>query len=331
MSVIAMKDLLEAGVHFGHRTHRWNPKMRRFIFTERSGIHIIDLQQTLQQTESGYERVRDTVAKGGTVLFVGTKRQAEVVIRQEAERCGMPYVNLRWLGGTLTNWLTIRKRIQHLLTLERRWDAGEFATLIKKEQLEIQREIEKLNRRIGGLKTMKDLPDMVFVVDTIAEDLAVKEARKLNIPIIAMVDTNCNPDPIEHIIPSNDDAIRAVKLIVSTIANAAAEGSQTREITQADSGTITEAEKSDMEQYLGPSTLAKLQVEEEAAEATADTTADASAAAATDATADAAAKADEKAVADAAEANPKAEASPETEAASETEPKPETVAETDKS
>jgi len=243
----------------------------------------------------------------------------------------MPYVNLRWLGGTLTNWLTIRKRIQHLLTLERRWDAGEFATLIKKEQLEIQREIEKLNRRIGGLKTMKDLPDMVFVVDTIAEDLAVKEARKLNIPIIAMVDTNCNPDPIEHIIPSNDDAIRAVKLIVSTIANAAAEGSQTREITQADSGTITEAEKSDMEQYLGPSTLAKLQVEEEAAEATADTTADASAAAATDATADAAAKADEKAVADAAEANPKAEASPETEAASETEPKPETVAETDKS
>jgi len=187
MSVIAMKDLLEAGVHFGHRTHRWNPKMRRFIFTERSGIHIIDLQQTLQQTESGYERVRDTVAKGGTVLFVGTKRQAEVVIRQEAERCGMPYVNLRWLGGTLTNWLTIRKRIQHLLTLERRWDAGEFATLIKKEQLEIQREIEKLNRRIGGLKTMKDLPDMVFVVDTIAEDLAVKEARKLNIPIIALV------------------------------------------------------------------------------------------------------------------------------------------------
>lgn len=315
MSVIAMKDLLEAGVHFGHRTHRWNPKMRRFIFTERSGIHIIDLQQTLQQTESGYERVRDTVAKGGTVLFVGTKRQAEVVIRQEAERCGMPYVNLRWLGGTLTNWTTIRKRIQHLLTLERRWDAGEFATLIKKEQLEIQREIDKLNRRIGGLKTMKDLPDMIFIVDTMSEDLAVKEARKLNIPIIAMVDTNCNPDPIEHIIPSNDDAIRAVKLIVSTIANAAAEGGQTREITQADSGTVTEAEKSEMERYLGPSTLAKLQVDEGAEEAIGATpAADAtvSDAATADATAaDATAKDNEAATADAAEAEPKTEPTPE--------------------
>ena len=267
MSVIAMKDLLEAGVHFGHRTHRWNPKMRRFIFTERSGIHIIDLQQTLQQTEAAYERVRETAAKGGTVLFVGTKRQAEIVVKEEAERCGMPYVNLRWLGGTLTNWTTIRKRIQHLLTLERRWDAGEFVSLIKKEQLEIQREIEKLNRRIGGLKTLKDLPDLIFIVDIMTEDLAVKEARKLNIPIVAMVDTNSNPDPVEIIIPSNDDAIRAVKLVVSTIANAAAEGNQTREITQADSGTVTEAEKSDMERYLGPSTLAKLQTEDEPAAA----------------------------------------------------------------
>jgi len=270
MSVIAMKDLLEAGVHFGHRTHRWNPKMRRFIFTERSGIHIIDLQQTLQQTEAAYERVRETAAKGGTVLFVGTKRQAEIVVKEEAERCGMPYVNLRWLGGTLTNWTTIRKRIQHLLTLERRWDAGEFVSLIKKEQLEIQREIEKLNRRIGGLKTLKDLPDLIFIVDIMTEDLAVKEARKLNIPIVAMVDTNSNPDPVEIIIPSNDDAIRAVKLVVSTIANAAAEGNQTREITQADSGTVTEAEKSDMERYLGPSTLAKLQTEDEPAAAAED-------------------------------------------------------------
>lgn len=267
MSVIAMKDLLEAGVHFGHRTHRWNPKMRKYIFTERSGIHIIDLQQTLQQTEAAYERIRDVAAKGGTVLFVGTKRQAEVVVRQEAERCGMPYVNLRWLGGTLTNWATIRKRIQHLLTLERRWNAGEFVSLIKKEQLDIQREIEKLNRRLGGLKTLKDLPDLIFIVDIMTEDLAVREAQKLNIPIIAMVDTNCNPDPVDVIIPSNDDAIRAVKLIVSTIANAAAEGNQTREITQADSGTVTEEELGQMEQYLGPSTLAKLNVEDEEAAA----------------------------------------------------------------
>ena len=271
MAVIAMKDLLESGAHFGHRTHRWNPKMRSFIFTERSGIHIIDLHQTLQQTEAAYERVRETVAKGGSVLFVGTKRQAELVVKEEAERCGMPYVNLRWLGGTLTNWTTIRKRIQHLLTLERRWDAGEFVNLIKKEQLEIQREMDKLNRRIGGLKTLKDLPDLIFVVDITSEDLAIKEARKLNIPIVAMVDTDSNPDPVEIVIPSNDDAIRSIKLIVSAIANAAAEGNQTREITQADSGTITEAEKSDMKQYLGPSTLAKLQVEDDAPEAVAPT------------------------------------------------------------
>lgn len=301
MSVIAMKDLLEAGVHFGHRTHRWNPKMRRYIFTERSGIHIIDLQQTLQQTEAAYERIRDTVAKGGNVLFVGTKRQAEVVVRQEAERCGMPYVNVRWLGGTLTNWSTIRQRIQHLLTLERRWNGGEFVNLIKKEQLDIQREIEKLNRRLGGLKTLKDLPDLIFIVDIMAEDLAVREAQKLNIPIIAMVDTNANPDPVDIIIPSNDDAIRAVKLIVSTIANAAAEGNQTREITQADSGTVTEAELDEMEQYLGPSTLAKLNVEEEEAAQAAAAEGDAAEAAAPNAEAapEVEAKTEEESVAEA--------------------------------
>ena len=220
MSVITMKQLLEAGVHFGHRTRRWNPKMRPYIFTERSGIHIIDLQQTMLRIEEYYNMVRDLVVDGGTILFVGTKRQAQATVKAEADRCGMPYINQRWLGGTLTNWVTIRQRIEHLLRLERRWDAGEFRGLTKMEQLSITREIEKLNRRIGGLKIMKQPPDLIFIVDSHTEDLAVKEANKLGIPMLAMVDTNSNPDPIDYIIPSNDDAIRSVKLIVSVIANA---------------------------------------------------------------------------------------------------------------
>ena len=263
MSVVSMKALLEAGVHFGHRTRRWNPKMRPYIFTERSGIHIIDLQQTMLRLNDYYNMVRDVVADGGIVLFVGTKRQAQAAIEQEAERAGMPYINQRWLGGTLTNWQTIKQRIDYLLTLERRIDGGEFRNLSKKEQLSIDREVEKLNRRIGGLKTMSRLPDLVFIVDTHMEDLAVKEANKLDISILGMVDTNSDPDPIEYVIPSNDDAIRAVKLIVSIIANAAVEGRSIREVDLADTGQVSDAELAEMEQYLGPSTLAKLQTAED--------------------------------------------------------------------
>jgi small subunit ribosomal protein S2 len=253
-----MKDLLEAGVHFGHRTRRWNPKMRPYIFTERSGIHIIDLQQTLQHLNDYAAMVRDVIAKGGTVLFVGTKRQAQATVRQEADRCGMPYINQRWLGGTLTNWVTIKQRIDYLLQMERRVDAGEFRTLSKKEQLDIEREIEKLNKRIGGLKTLRRLPEMIFIVDINTEDLAVMEANKLKIPTIAMVDTNSNPDLVDYVIPSNDDAIRAVKLIVSVIADAVDEGLRIREVDMADTGQVSKAELASMEQYLGPSTLAKL-------------------------------------------------------------------------
>jgi len=258
-----MKELLEAGVHFGHRTRRWNPKMRPFIFTERSGIHIIDLQQTMQKLEESAGVIRNIVAKGGNILFVGTKRQAQATVQQEADRCGMPYVNQRWLGGTLTNWITIRQRIDYLLQMERRMDAGEFRTLSKKERLSIQRELDKLNHRIGGLKTMTRPPNMVFIVDTIVEDLAVLEANKLKIPIIAMTDTNSNPDPIDYAIPSNDDAIRAVKLIVSVIADAAEEGQRIREVQMADTGQVSRSDLAEMERYLGPSTLAKLKGKEE--------------------------------------------------------------------
>jgi small subunit ribosomal protein S2 len=257
-AAVTMRQLLEAGVHFGHRTRRWNPKMRPYIFTERSGIHIIDLHQTMTRLNQYYDMVRNIVAEGGTILFVGTKRQAQASIQQEAERCGMPFINQRWLGGTLTNWQTIKLRIDHLNSLERRMDAGEFRALTKKEQLEVEREITKLNRRIGGIKTMKRLPEALFIVDTRREELAVKEANKLEVPLLAMVDTNCNPEPIDFVIPSNDDAIRAVKLITSVIADAAEEGRRIREVDLADTGQVSDAEMADMEQYLGPSTLAKL-------------------------------------------------------------------------
>jgi small subunit ribosomal protein S2 len=259
MANVTMKQLLEAGVHFGHRTRRWNPKMRPYIFTERSGIHIIDLQQTVQSLAKSTAVVRERVAKGGTVLFVGTKRQAQATVESEALRCGMPYINQRWLGGTLTNWVTIRQRIQYLLQLERRMDAGEFRNLPKKERLTLQREVEKLNRRIGGLKTMRSLPDMLFIVDTNVEELAVSEANKVHIPIIGMVDTNSNPELISHVIPTNDDAIRAIKLIVGAIADAAEEGMRIREVEMAETGQVSREDLAEMEQYLGPSVLAKLQ------------------------------------------------------------------------
>jgi len=256
---VSMKELLEAGVHFGHRTRRWNPKMRPYIFTERSGIHIIDLQQTMTQLNEIARMVTNVVAKGGTVLFVGTKRQAQATVKAEAERVNMPYVNERWLGGTLTNWGTIRQRIDYLLQTERKMDAGDFSQYVKKERLGIQRDVEKLNRRIGGMKVMRKLPDLIFVVDTSLEDLAVTEANRLKIPIVGMVDTNADPTPIDYVIPSNDDAIRAVKLIVSVIANAVEEGLRIREVNQVDIGQVSKDDLADMEQYLGPSTLAKLQ------------------------------------------------------------------------
>jgi small subunit ribosomal protein S2 len=253
-----MKELLEAGVHFGHRTRRWNPRMRPYIFTERSGIHIIDLQQTMIQINSVCDHIRQTVARGGTILFVGTKRQAQATVKAEAERCQMPYVNERWLGGTLTNWQTIRERITYLLDTERKMDAGEYKNYSKKERLVIQNEIDKLNRRIGGLKTMRKLPELIFIVDTSLEDLAVTESRRLAIPIVGMVDTNADPAPIDYVIAANDDAIRSVKLIVSVIADAVEEGLRIRETEMVDVGQVGRDDMVDMEQYLGPSTLAKL-------------------------------------------------------------------------
>jgi small subunit ribosomal protein S2 len=229
MPVVTMKALLESGVHFGHRTRRWDPRMRSFIFTERNGIHIIDLQQTLTLLDKSYELVRDTVSKGGVVLFVGTKKQAAENLGEEAERCGMPYVNKRWLGGTLTNFRTIRQRMDYMVQLEAERERGEFARLSKKEALLKERELEKLYQRFGGIRTMRDLPSALFIVDVKREEIAVKEANRLQIPIMAMVDSNCDPTPIDYIIPSNDDAIRAIKLITSKIADAVLEGRQMRE------------------------------------------------------------------------------------------------------
>lgn len=259
--VTTMKALLEAGVHFGHRTPRWNPKMRPYIFTERNGIHIIDLQQTIRFIDQAYKIVVDLVANGGTVLFVGTKRQAQDTIEEEAKKCQMPYVNERWLGGTLTNWRTIRQRIDYLLDLEKRQSRGEFLRLVKKEALSKEKEIDRLNKRLGGLKAMTRLPNLVFIADIRRESIAVRESTILGIPIMAMVDTNCDPDPVEHIIPSNDDAIRAIRLITSIISNAAQEGMSIRMAEEAERDEVEADTEGDIERYLGPSTLAKLQTD----------------------------------------------------------------------
>jgi len=266
MAVVSMKALLETGVHFGHRTRRWNPKMKPYIFTERNGIHIIDLQQTLGMIEDAYNVVRDTVAEGGSVLFVGTKRQAQDTIATESARAGQPYVNERWLGGTLTNWKTIRQRIDYLKRLEQRRDEGDFDLLKKRERLRVEREITKLNMRLGGIREMGTLPDMLFVVDINHEETAVREAAILNIPIIALVDTNCNPDPIDFLIPSNDDAIRAIKLIVGKMIDAAIEGKAVRQESMDEEVTDVSSYGSgfdgmddvDDEVLLGESTLAKM-------------------------------------------------------------------------
>lgn len=221
---VTMKQLLEAGVHFGHQTRRWNPKMEKFIFTERNGIHIIDLQQTVTRLDFAINFVRDLVAEGHDVLIVGTKKQARDTVFQEATRAGLPYVNTRWLGGTLTNWRTIQGRIKHLRDLEDRVERGEFLRRPKKEQLDISNEIERLNRFFGGIKNMERPPAAVFIIDTVKESIAVAECDRLGIPIVSLVDSNCDPDPITHPIPSNDDAIRAIKLILGKICDGAVEG-----------------------------------------------------------------------------------------------------------
>ncbi|HHJ07533.1 MAG TPA: 30S ribosomal protein S2 [Anaerolineae bacterium] len=262
--VTPMKSLLESGVHFGHRTPRWNPKMRQYIFTQRNGIHIIDLQQTIRFIDKAYRLVVETVANGGVVLFVGTKRQAQDSVQEEAVRCGMPYVNQRWLGGTLTNWRTIKERIDYLLKLEKQQARGEFMRLVKKEALSKEKEIARLNKRLGGLKEMTRLPNLLFITDIRREDIAVKEANVLGIPILAMVDTNCNPDPIDYIIPSNDDAIRAIRLITSKMADAVLEGKAILEAGEAEADEAEAAGDEDMSRYLGPSTMAKLKAAEEA-------------------------------------------------------------------
>lgn len=236
-----MKQLLEAGVHFGHQTRRWNPKMRQFIFTERNGIHIIDLQQTVTRLDSAINFIRDVVAGGSEVLVIGTKKQARETVEMEATRAGMPYVNNRWLGGTLTNFRTIQSRIKHLQTLESSMARGDYSRLTKKEQLDISNEIERMNRYFGGIKQLERLPAAVFIIDTVKEAIAVAECSRLNIPIVSLVDTNCDPDPVAYPIPSNDDAIRAIKLILGKVADAAIEGRAARE-SGAGAGTGVSAE-----------------------------------------------------------------------------------------
>ena len=245
MSVISMKQLLEAGVHFGHQTRRWNPKMKKFIFTERNGIYIIDLQKTVKKLDEAYNFVRDLAANGGTVLFVGTKKQAQDSVRDEATRSGMYFVNQRWLGGTLTNFSTIRKRVRRLKDIERMEEDGTFEVLPKKEVVDLLKEKDRLVKFLGGIKEMDRLPDALFVIDPRKERIAIAEARKLNIPIIAMVDTNCDPDEIDYVIPANDDAIRAVKLLTSKMADAIIEVKQGEESEEVSEQAETEQQEAE--------------------------------------------------------------------------------------
>ncbi len=265
MPVVPMKALLETGVHFGHRTKRWNPKMKPYIFTERNGVHIIDLQQTIVAIDNAYAMIRDLVAGGGVVLFIGTKRQAQEPIMTQATRAGQPYVIERFLGGTLTNWRTIKSRLDRLAELEAMKERGEFERFTKKEALLRDREIARLNHRLGGMKTLRRLPDALFIVDVSREANAIREANKLDIPVIAMVDTNCDPDGVDYVIPSNDDAIRAIKLIVEAMANAALEGLELRKGN--DTTEIAEGQDVGARQ-IGEETLSKiragdLKIEEE--------------------------------------------------------------------
>ena len=248
MSVISMKQLLEAGVHFGHQTRRWNPKMREYIFTERNGIYIIDLQKTVKKIDEAYNFVRDVAMDNGTVLFVGTKKQAQESIEQEAKRCEMFYVNQRWLGGLLTNFKTIQSRIAKLREIERMEEDGSFDLLPKKEVVKLKYIQDKLEKNLGGIKEMKKLPSCMFVVDPRKEHIAVQEARCLHIPIVAIVDTNCDPDDVDYVIPGNDDAIRAVKLIAAKIADAVLEGKQGEQMTEHAVDTTIEKAEQDTEE-----------------------------------------------------------------------------------
>lgn len=262
-SAVRMRTLLETGVHFGHRTNKWNPKMDEFIFTHRNGIHIIDLQITLRNLHSFHDMIANLVAGGGNVLFVGTKRQAQEIVQREAARCGMPYINYRWLGGTLTNWKTIRSRIDTLKQLEKRRDAGEFDRLTKKEGLVLQRKIAKLQLRLGGIREMKSTPELLIVVDAEREHTAVKEANILKIPVLALVDTNANPDQVDHILPANDDAMRSIRLLIGALADAVMEGHNLRQsagIEDDEAQQVTDVYDDDLsdEELLGESTLAKL-------------------------------------------------------------------------
>ena len=263
MAVVSMRALLETGVHFGHRTRRWNPRMKSYIFTERNGIHIIDLQQTIARLGQAYDAVRECVAEGGTILLVCTKRQGQATIADESQRCGMAYVNQRWLGGTLTNWSTIRKRIDKLHELESQREFGAFDQLPKHEALALERQIEKMNVRFGGIKEMTMLPDLLFVVDVEREKIAIDEANKLKIPVIAVVDTNCDPRPIDYIIPANDDAIRAIRLITAKMADAVMEGKQQRKGKELEEEQATEEDRL----YLGEATLAKIKAGSSASDA----------------------------------------------------------------
>jgi small subunit ribosomal protein S2 len=242
-AVVTMKQLLEAGVHFGHQTRRWNPKMKRFIFGERNGIYIIDLQQTLERIDTAYRFVRHTVENGGTVLFVGTKKQAQEPIQKQAERANSPYVNYRWLGGMLTNFQTVHGRVAKMHELERLVSSGETEQMIKKEGLKVKREVAKLERNLGGIRTLEKAPDAVFVIDTKKEHIAVTEANRLGIPVIAVVDTNCDPDVIDFVIPGNDDAIRSANLMSRIVADAVIEGQWLRSRKQAKGGVKAEAAK----------------------------------------------------------------------------------------
>ena len=275
--IVPLKTLLECGVHFGHKTSRWNPKMKPYIYTQRNGVHIIDLQKTQKALREAYDLIRDTVAQGGIVLFVGTKHQARDIIEDAAKRVGMPYVNYKWLGGMLTNWRTIYQRVRYLEELERMEQEGILERLSKKEAIRLRRQMEKLRQRLSGIRHMTRLPDLVFIVDVCQEDTAVREANRLNIPVVAMVDTNCDPTNIDYIIPANDDAIRSIKLIVNLMADAVEEGLRLREKllaeqqaeAQAQEAPVEEeAEEVPVEAYLGESTLRKIRAQsEEAAEA----------------------------------------------------------------
>ena len=274
MAVISMKALLESGVHFGHRTNKWDPRMKPYIFTERNGIHIIDLQQTSKLLNHAYNVVRDAVANGGNVLFVGTKRQAQETVAEEATRCGMPYVTERWMGGMLTNWTTMHARIQELERLEKMRDNNELERLTKKEGLLIAREITRLTTRLSGTRNMKRRPDVLFIIDVGREESAVHEANLLGLPIVAMVDTNCNPLNVDYVVPSNDDAIRAIKLLVAKIADAVLEGKAMRKEEDAEEKPVESKSKTDRsarkpkvvetdeelqdDALLGQSTLAKM-------------------------------------------------------------------------